>query len=96
MEYYATEGDFEIESDSPINLVAESQYFIDLSSLLNKTNTRQVRCRCLAYVKVYLPFFFFSILQNYAKWQMLFKTLPDLSSDFRKPYDSLQELLGGK
>ncbi len=40
MEFYASQGGFTFNSGSPVNLIAQSQYFTDLSSLINRTDSR--------------------------------------------------------
>ena len=43
MEYYVSQGGFNFDRISPVYLLAQSQFFIDLSSLINSTDSRQVR-----------------------------------------------------
>ncbi len=36
------------------------------------------------------------ILQNYAKWQLMFTLLPDLGSEFKDIHDTLQGMIGSE
>ncbi len=45
-------------------------------------------CLCVLWVS--------RILQNYAKWQLVFTLLPDLGSEFKDIHDTLQGMIGSE
>ena len=42
MEYYASQGGFNFDRSTPVYLLAQPQFFIDLNTLIINTDSRQV------------------------------------------------------